>query len=313
MNQASIEAVVGRVSQERIRGDLFYLAKSPLPLRTAAFVRPGAEVSTLSEADAYITRQLSSAGCRVETTAHRVQSFRCNESKPLHHRYDTPHPEDPWYEVLNIHATHDSSAPSDDESDDEIVQLVSHKDSMSWIDSPGAHDNAVGTVASLEMARAFAGVSTRRSVRFLFCNEEHTPWTSRFAAQAAAERGDKIVAVLNLDSLDGKPDEQMAAGRKTHSVTYSTTEGRELAEGIAACCERYGLPLEVSVHEKTHVNDDDGMFIKAGFSTTVMNIGSWPYGDSQYHLPGDVPERVDIENLAECTRLILAVVLELAL
>ena len=28
----------------------------------------------------------------------------------------------------------------------------------------------------------------RRSVRMLFCNGEHTPWTSRFAAETAACR-----------------------------------------------------------------------------------------------------------------------------
>jgi len=62
---------------------------------------------------------------------------------------------------------------------------------------------------------------------------------------------------------------------------------------------------------KEHVNDDDGMFIKAGFRTTVMNVGSFPYADSEYHLPGDRPERVNIENLARSTRLVLAAVLEL--
>lgn len=309
MKRQEVAELLGRVSQGRIRSDLFYLAKDPLPFRTAAFVRPGADESTLAEADAYIKSKLESAGCRVATTTHRVQAFRCNESKPLHHWYDTPAPEDPWYEVLNIHATHIGASSA---AGDEIVQIVSHKDSMSWIDSPGAHDNAVGTVASMEIARALAGVSTRRTVRFLFCNEEHTPWTSRFAADAARRRGDEIVAVFNLDALDGKADDDMAAGRKTHAVTYSTPEGRGLAEHVVACRDRYDIPLEVSMHEKTFVNDDDGMFIKAGYANTVMNIGSWPFGDSQYHLPGDVPERVDIENLAESTRLILAAVLELA-
>ena len=42
-----------------------------------------------------------------------------------------------------------------------------------------------------------------------------------------------------------------------------------------------------------------------------MNAGSWPYADSEYHLPGDIPERVNIDNLVLSTRLLLAAILEL--
>ena len=103
----------------------------------------------------------------------------------------------------------------------------------------------------------------------------------------------------------------MAAGRMTHVVCHSTGEGRTLAELVAGCAARNGIGLEVRVAPKAPVNDDDGMYINAGYRNAVMNIGSWPYGDSQYHLPGDTPDRVNIENLALSTRLVLAAVLEL--
>ena len=67
----------------------------------------------------------------------------------------------------------------------------------------------------------------------------------------------------------------------------------------------------MTVAHKEPVNDDDGMYINAGFRTTVMSIGSWPYGDSEYHMPGDTPDRVNIQNLTLSTMLILASVLEL--
>jgi acetylornithine deacetylase/succinyl-diaminopimelate desuccinylase-like protein len=197
------------------------------------------------------------------------------------------------------------------EKPDQIVQLVSHKDSMSWIDSPGAHDNAVGTVANLELATILSACETNRTVRLLFCNEEHAPWTSRFAAEAATARGDDVVAVLNVDSLDGKSDEEMATGKLAHVVAYTTEEGRALADFIVSCAARYDLGLEVSLVFKGGVNDDDGMFIEAGYRTAVMNIGSLPYADSEYHLPGDVAERVNVENLVRSTQLLLAAVLEI--
>ena len=128
---------------------------------------------------------------------------------------------------------------------------------------------------------------------------------------AAATRGDDIIAVLNVDSLDGKSDEEMAAGALTHVIGYSTDEGRLLAQHIAACAARHGIGLDVRVFFKERVNDDDGMFIHAGYRRTVINIGSAPYADAQYHLPGDVPERVNIENVVRSTQLLLAAILEI--
>jgi Zn-dependent M28 family amino/carboxypeptidase len=182
---------------------------------------------------------------------------------------------------------------------------------MSWIDSPGAHDNAVGTVANMELARILQDYGTNRTVRFLFCNEEHTPWTSRFAAEAAASRGDNIIAVMNVDSIDGKSDEEMTSGKSTHIVCYSTDEGHPLAQYVADRADAHEIDLEVRVEFKEKINDDDGMFINAGYRTTIAHVGSWPYADSEYHLPGDRPERVNMDNLVASTQLLLAAVLDI--
>jgi len=302
-----IDGTLRKVSGERIRNDLHYLCSDPLPFRKACFTRPGQSVSSLAEADAYIAGQLESAGLTVASTSHRVQSFRCDSSKPIHHWYAKPDPGDPWYDAANLEAT-----LAGKETPDEIIQLISHKDSMSWIDSPGAHDNAVGTVANMELARVLATCELQRTVRILFCNEEHVPWTSRHAAEEAAARGDNIIAVLNVDSLDGKSDEDMAAGKLTHVAGYSTDEGKVLAEFMASCADRHGVGLDVQVVFKEKVNDDDGMFINAGFRRTVMNCGSFPYVDSEYHLPGDVAGRVNIQNTLRSTQLLLAAVLEIS-
>jgi len=301
-----IQDVLQLVSTERIHRDLLYLCSDPLPFRKVNYTRPGQSINSLAEADQYIRGQLESADYEVTATAYQVQPFRCDSTKPLHHWYSPPEPNDPIFDAANLEVSRLGRTRPE-----EIIQLISHKDSMSWIDSPGAHDNAVGTVANLELARVLSTCNLQRSVRILFCNEEHTPWTSRCAAEAAAARGDHIIAVLNVDSLDGKSDEEMAAGKMTHAVGYSTDEGLPLAQFMATCEARHSIGLEVQVFFKEHVNDDDGMFINAGFRTTVINVGSWPYADSEYHLPGDVLERVNIENVTRSTRLLLAAIIEI--
>ena len=43
----------------------------------------------------------------------------------------------------------------------------------------------------------------------------------------------------------------------------------------------------------------------------VLNIGSFPYADPNYHTPGDIPECVDLGNVRLSTQLCLATVLHL--
>jgi hypothetical protein len=301
-----IQDALEKVSADRIRRDLFHLSRDPLLYRKVNYTRPGQSVCSLAEADEYIRGQLESAGYDVEATHYQVQAWRCDKTKqPSSSWFSTPEPSDPWYDAANLEVTRLGR-----EQPGEIIQLIAHKDSMSWIDSPAAHDNCTGTVANMEIARILAECDLKRSVRFLFCNEEHVPWTSRFAADAAAQRGDRIIAALNQDLLDAKPDADMLAGKLMHGIAYSTDEGKALAEFIESCAARYGIGLEVQTHFKAHVNDDDGMYIKAGFPTTVMNMGGGR--DSQYHLPGDIPERVNLENVVRSTQLLLAAVLEIA-
>ena len=119
--------------------------------------------------------------------------------------------------------------------------------------------------------------------------------------------------MLNSDSISGGLTEEERA-RKVRRTTevYSTPEGRTLAEFVASRAAAYQLDVETRIEKKPIVNDDDGSFIKAGYPCAVMNIGSWPYNDKEYHLPGDIPERVDMENLALSVKLVLAAVCDIA-
>lgn len=299
--------VLDKVSVENLRHDLFYLCRDPLSFRTVTYTIPWHEKNSLEEADDFIVNEMRKYASIVELIPNKVQPFRCDSSKPLHHWYSAPLESDPWYDAHNITVTLPGS-----EYPDEIIQLVSHKDSMSWINSPGAHDNAVGAVANMELVRVLSTLELKRTVRVLFCNEEHTPWHSKTYAEAAFKRGDRILAVLNQDSLCGKSDETLAAGIKTNVSAFCTPEGKALADFIVSEAARYDLPICASAVLKERVNDDDGSFIRAGYPDTVHNLGSLPYSDPQYHLAGDIPERVDLINLQLAVQLILASILDIA-
>jgi hypothetical protein len=287
-----IPDLIRQVDEARLRRDLFYLSKDPLPFRKLNYTRPGQTKSTLDEADDYVQAQLEACGYLVAREAVRVQAFRCDSSKPKAHQYSPPAPEDSWFVAHNLSARRVGRTHPD-----EIVVVLAHKDSQSWVDSPGAYDNGAGTIGVLEIARLLADFEPDRSLWLLFCNEEHRPWTSVTAAERANDRGDNLIAVFNIDSIGGKPQADIDAGRKTNVTAYTTPEGRRLAGLMAEVNETYGIGLAQSSYQRPRPNDDDGSFINAGFPAAIANLGSMPYADPNYHLETDIPEDVDLPNV----------------
>ncbi len=302
--EACIRDRIGAVDVQRMSKHLFFLAKDPLPFRKLNLTLPGHAKNTLYEADDYLTSRLESWGYRVQREGVRVQAFRRDTTKPKQHQYSRPMPEDPWYTAYNLYAERRGRTRPE-----EIVLVLAHKDSQSWIDSPGANDNAIGTVSVLELACVLAEYPSERTLRFLFCNEEHTPWTSVTAAQNAKARGDNIVAVFNLDGVGAKSAEQTAAGKRTNVTAYTAPAGERLAALMAAVNERFSLGLEQRAVKRPGPGDDDGSFVKAGYEAAVVNIGSWPYADPNYHGEGDIPERCDVPNAAQAVQATLAALL----
>lgn len=301
----AIGQLIERINIDRIRRDLFYLSQSPLPVRKACVALPGHGQSTLDDVDDFLVSELSRCGYRPRKEPTQVQSFGFDASKPRFRGYAMPPADAPWYTVQNVYAE-----KRGERVPDEIVVLVAHKDSQSWIDSPGAYDNAIGTATILEFARLLADHRAQRTIRFLWCNEEHRPWTSVLAAEKAKQRGDKLIAVFNVDSIGGKAQADIDAGVKTNVTLYTTPEGKRLAERVSRANEKYKLGLKQSLYERKHPGDDDGSFVKAGFAAAIANLGSMPYMDPNYHNLGDTPDKVDLPNVHRAAQAILAAVLE---
>jgi len=299
-----IPALIEWVSQENLSENLFYLAKEPLPYRKLNYTIPGHDKNTLYEADDFIQSKFESWGYEVQKEGVEVQAFGFDSSKPIRSAYAQPSPSSPWYTAYNLYAKKKGKTYPD-----EIIILISHKDSQSWIDSPGAYDNAVGTVANMEIARVLQDYQSTRSIWFVFCNEEHKPWTSVTAANNAKDRGDNIIAVFNLDGLGGKSQVDIDAGKKTNMTGYTTPEGKLLADLMSEVNTTYGIGLIQQEFMRKSPGDDDGSYVKAGYSAAVVNIGSYPYADPNYHDVGDIPEKVDLVNLRMAMQLSLAATL----
>ena len=92
-------------------------------------------------------------------------------------------------------------------------------------------------------------------------------------------------------------------------TAYTEPAGERLAELMAAVNTRYRIGLEQRSVKRPGPGDDDGSFVRAGYPAAVVNIGSWPYGDPNYHAEGDIPERCDVANAALTVQATLAAIL----
>ena len=302
----AVEKVIAGADAGRIRRALFHLSKDPLPFRKANYTRPGQTKTTLEETDEFVEAKLRSWGYKVEREPVPVQAFRCDTSKHPSHWYSTPDPSDPWYTANNLYAKKTGAVDPA-----QIIVAISHKDSPSWIDCPGANDNAAGTSCNLEVARLLATQSTRKSVWFVYCNEEHWPWTSVAAASNAKARGDNLIAVLNLDGSGGRSPEDEAQGIYPSSAIYGTPEGEALADLLVEVNRAHGIGLDQVKHFREEPGNDDGSYLKAGFPAAIGCHGRLDWDDPAYHRPEDVPERMSPEGIRRVAQSIAALVLTL--
>ena len=87
----------------------------------------------------------------------------------------------------------------------EIILVGAHYDSV--FGSPGANDNGTGVAATLALARRFASAKPKYTLRFVaFVNEEPPHFLSGdmgslFYARRCKERGDKISAMMSLETI----------------------------------------------------------------------------------------------------------------
>lgn len=299
-----VPALLAQVNADLIRQSLYQLSQKPFSRRVLNWSLPCHSLSSLEEADAWIAQQLMGWGYTPEYDQTQVRAFGRDLSKPLAQQYAAPPADAPWYTAQNIFAKKQGLV-----NPEQLIVILAHKDSQSWIASPGANDNAIGTCGALELARVLRGYKPKHSLWFIFCNEEHTPWTSVTAAQAIKVAGLDVLAAINLDGIGVKAPEQ--AGQLTNVTRYTSTEGERLADLMARLNEGYALGLVQSKYRSERPGDDDGSFINAGFPWAVLNIGSMPYGDPNYHSEGDTADTVDITNAKVTVQLTLAAILHL--
>ncbi len=199
---------------------------------------------------------------------------------------------------------------------EEIVLVGAHYDSV--IGSPGANDNGSGVAAMLELARLLAERALPRTVRFVaFVNEEppfsYTPeMGSLVHARAARDRGDRIQAMLSLETI-GHYSDQPGSQRYPFplSLFYPNTAdfigfvgnlgSRELVRRALQSFRRHAaFPSEgaaVPAWIRGVGWSDHWSFWQVGYPAIMVTDTAF-FRYAHYHSARDTPEKLDYARTA---------------
>jgi peptidase M28-like protein len=212
----------------------------------------------------------------------------------------------------------------------DIVVLGAHYDSVEG--TVGANDDASGVAALLALARASARTSPARTLRFVAFANEEPPWfqTPRMGslvyARACRDRGDRIVAMLSLETIGYYADEP---GTQDYPFPFSwfyPSTGNFVAF-VGNVRSRSLVRETIDVFRRTTEFPSEGAAIPGwipgvGWSDHwsfwqhgypgVMVTDTAPFRYPLYHTSADTPDKLDTERMARVVRGLEHVVAALA-
>ena len=154
----------------------------------------------------------------------------------------------------------------------EIVLVTAHLDSINeeggaQVRAPGADDDASGVAGVMAAAEILAPHQFQRTLRFvLFTGEEQGLCGSFAYAHAAADAGERIVAVLNLDMIAWDADDDPIVRLHTRRRTQAGYDAdKAIADTFSAVIADYALELTPRITADGEEASDTYAFWDAGF------------------------------------------------
>ena len=272
-------------SQRRLRRHVQTLAQT---IGERNVWRPDA----LHAAADYIRGAFAEAGCNVEPQVYETHGVHCE----------------------NLEVTLPGSACRG-----EIIVAGAHYDSARG--SPGADDNASGVASLIEIARALAPLSLRRTVKLVAFVNEESPFffTHRMGswvyASAARRRGDDIRLMLSLEMLGCYSD---APGSQAYPplLRWFYPRRGDFIAFVSNLRSRHALGALVRAF-RSHSDfpaerlaspaivpgvawSDQWSFWRAGYRAVMVTDTAF-YRYAHYHAATDTPEKIDYARMARVT------------
>lgn len=212
----------------------------------------------------------------------------------------------------------------------EIIIVGGHYDTVEG--APGADDNGSGVAGVLELARSFAGKPTPRTIRFVFFGTEEPPsfptsaMGSRHYADAARARGDRIMAMLSIESI-GYYDSDPGSQRYPFPLNLAYPDvgdfigfvsdlrsGPLVRRAITTFRSAMPFPSQGAALPSWMTGvwwSDHWSFWRRGYRA-IMITDTAPFRNPFYHTAQDTPDKLDYGRMSRVVDGLEAVVADLA-
>jgi len=192
---------------------------------------------------------------------------------------------------------------------DDIFIICAHYDSTSsWPATlaPGADDNASGTAAVLEAARALGPYPLDFTVRFVaFSAEELGLIGSQAYADAARAAGERILGVINLDMIG------YANALPEDVQVIVNANSIWLGDLFLAAGSHYGVVGGTRTIDPSFVYSDHSPFWDNGYPA-LLAIEDNPLNNPYYHRTTDTLDKLDLDFFTSAARASVGLLAELA-
>jgi Peptidase family M28 len=192
----------------------------------------------------------------------------------------------------------------DGRSPDAIV-VMAHRDNNGL--GPGANDNASGTAALIELARAYGSLSgsSGRAVvpahTLLFLSTDGGSFGGLGAARFAEHHPGKIVGVVNLDSIAGRAAPRIELGgdqARSPAASLVETAAARIAEQTGSGPRRTTALGQLTDLGFPFTFYEQGPFVARGIPAITLTTA----GDRPPASFGDTPERLNRKHLTDIGR-----------
>jgi hypothetical protein len=212
---------------------------------------------------------------------------------------------------------------------DEIVIVGAHYDTV--VDCPGANDNASGVAALIELVGLTRDRQRARTMRFIaFVNEEPPFFQtdlmgSRQYSRRCRERGEKIVAMLSLETIGCFSDRP---GSQQYPFPFSrfypdvgnfvgfvgnTASSRLVQQVVGSFRRHVAFPSEgiAAPGWITGVSWSDQWSFWQESYPALMVTDTAPFRYPYYHTPDDTIDKVNLDGLTRVTSGLALVLIDL--
>ncbi len=202
-----------------------------------------------------------------------------------------------------------AAIPGSEYPNKEFIICAHYDDMPSGTIAPGADDNGSGTAAVIEAARVLSQYTFPYTLIFAVWDEEEQGLIgSDYYATQAAQAGDSILGVVNMDMIGWDSDNDNVCNIHTADVGIT----HEIYDKMVELNSQYSIGMDIVEVYPQQPYSDHASFIQNGYSAVLLIEDDYDF-NAYYHTTNDLLIHYNIPYFKRSAQLAFATIASYAL